>query len=156
MSRARVVAEARSWIGTAYHHMGTLKVTRAADGSIIDKGGVDCATLLACVFANAGAIAPVEVPYYPLDWHLHRSAERYLETVLSRAAEISEAAALPGDVVLYRFGRAFAHGAIVVDPGWPSIVHAPSRSSLVHEDDGMLGELADRPRRFFTLWPAGG
>ena len=55
-------------------------------------------------------------PYYPRDWHLHRSAERYLETVLARATEISEDAARPGDVVLYRFGRAFAHGAIVLDP----------------------------------------
>ncbi len=152
-ARARVVAEARSWIGTAYHHMGTIKARRDAAGAVLDRGGVDCATLLACVYADAGVIAPVEVPHYPPDWHLHRSGERYLETVLERAKEIAESAAGPGDVVLYRFGRAFAHGAILLEQGWPQIVHARSQSGIVHEDRGDLGELADRPRRFFTLWP---
>jgi cell wall-associated NlpC family hydrolase len=146
------VAEAREWIGTAYHHMGTVKATRGPDGSIADKGGVDCATLLACVYSRAGVIPPVTVPYYPRDWHMHRSAERYLAFVLDHATEIDEAAAMAGDVVLYRFGRAYAHGAIVVDPGWPAIVHAKWSSDLVHEDHGDLGDLADRPRRFFTLW----
>jgi cell wall-associated NlpC family hydrolase len=151
--RAAVVTEARSWIGTFYHHMGTLKATRDADGAILDRGGVDCATLLACVYAAAGVIPPVEVPYYPRDWHLHRSAERYLAFVLDRATEIDEARALPGDVVLYKFGRAFAHGAIIVDPAWPNIVHAKWRSDRVHEDHGDTGEMVGRPRRFFTLWP---
>ena len=152
IQRAAVVAEARSWIGTAYHHMGTIKATRDAAGKIIDKGGVDCATLLACVYANAGVIAPVAVPFYPRDWHMHRSVERYLSTVLDHATEIDQAAALPGDVVLYRFGRVFAHGAIIVDPAWPKIVQARWGSDRVHEDNGDLGELLDRPRRFFTLW----
>ncbi len=151
-ARARVVQEARSWIGTAYHHMGTIKATRDVDGSILDKGGVDCATLLACVYANAGVIPPVTVEYYPRDWHMHRSAERYLELVLGYATEIDEAATGAGDVVLYRFGRAFSHGAIILDPGWPLIVHAKWRSDLVHADHGDVGEWADRPRRFFTLW----
>lgn len=152
--RARVVAAARSWIGTAYHHMGQVKARRDEAGRVIDKGGVDCATLLACVYAEAGVIPPVTVPYYPRDWHLHRSAERYLDMVLAFATEIDEARALPGDVVLYRFGRAFAHGAIIVDPAWPAVVHARWRSDLVHEDHGDIGEIGDAPRRFFTLWPA--
>jgi cell wall-associated NlpC family hydrolase len=149
--RAAVVAEARSWIGTAYHHMGTIKATWA-DGKIIDKGGVDCATLLAEVYARAGVIPPVEVPFYPRDWHMHRSAERYLSTVLQHAHEIDEAQALPGDVVLYKFGRAFSHGAIIVDPSWPRIIHAKWRSNVVHEDLGHVGEWADRPRKFLSLW----
>jgi cell wall-associated NlpC family hydrolase len=148
--RDLVVKEARSWIGTAYHHMGTCKVRREGD-QIIDRGGVDCATLLACVYANVGLIPAEPVPYYPRDWHMHRSAERYLNTVLRWAMEITEAQAAPGDVVLYRFGRVFAHAAIIVTPGWPKIVHSRWGSGLVHEDDGDQAELRDRPRRFFTL-----
>ncbi len=153
-ARARVAAEARSWIGTSYHHMGTLKARRDPAGKIVDKGGVDCATLLACVYADAGVIPPVTVPYYPPDWHMHRSAERYMATVLDHATEIEENQALMGDVVLYRFGRAFSHGAIIVDPGWPQIVHSRWRANIVHEDRGDIGEWADQKRRFFTLWPA--
>lgn len=149
--RAAVVAEAQTWVGTHYHHMGTIKIRRDENGKVIDQGGVDCATLLACVYQAAGLIPVVPVPFYPRDWHLHQSAERYLSTVLGYATEIPEADAGPGDVVLYRFGRTFAHGAIVV--AWPRIVHAKWGSDRVHEDDGDNGEYIGRPRRFFTLWP---
>ena len=77
-----------------------------------------------------------------------RDAERYLDIVARHAREVS-APTGPGDFVLYRWGRAFAHGAIVV--AWPSIIHA-----LIHvgvtEDNGEAGQLAGRARRFFTLW----
>jgi cell wall-associated NlpC family hydrolase len=149
--RAAVAAEARSWIRTSYHHMGRIKATWQ-DGKIIDKGGVDCATLLAEVYERAGMVPHFDVPYYPPDWHMHRSVERYLQQILQYAHQIEEAQALPGDLVVYRFGRTYSHGAIIVDPGWPAIVHAKWRSDLVHEDRGDIGEWADRPRQFYSLW----
>ncbi len=150
--RTAVVAEARSFIGTRYHHMGRIKVARDPHGAITDCGGVDCATLLAEVFARAGAILPVRIAHYPPDWHLHRGAERYLSQLESVAHPVEEAAVRPGDIVLYRYGRAWSHGAIVVDPGWPAIVHAFWTTGCVHPDRGDGGELADRPRRFFSVW----
>jgi cell wall-associated NlpC family hydrolase len=138
-SRAEVIAEARSWLGTPYHHAAQVK-----------GAGVDCAMLPAAIYRAAGLIPSVSVEHYPPDWHLHRDVERYLTVVTCYAAEVP-APTGPGDFVLFRWGRCFAHGAIVVD--WPAIIHAVLHVGVVF-DRGDGGRLADRPRRFFTLWPA--
>jgi NlpC/P60 family putative phage cell wall peptidase len=151
--RRAVVAEARSWLGTPYHHEAQVK-----------GAGVDCAQLLIGVFSAPGValIEPLDVPRYPPDWHLHRSAERYLAIVLDHAREIAGPPG-PGDIVLWRFGRCFSHGAIVVD--WPTVIHAYVGRACVLEDAeaavwlSTIGERAEghgrpRPRRFFSLWPS--
>ncbi len=149
--RAAVVTEARRWLGTPYHHEARVKGP---------QGGVDCAQLLIGVFSAVGLIEPPAIEHYPPDWHLHRSAERYLATVLDHAREI-EGPPLPGDVALWRFGRCFSHGAIVVD--WPLVIHAYLGRPCVLEDAakavwlshvGESGEAGNRPRprRFFSYW----
>ena len=152
-TRQQVADEARSWIGTRYHHAGRIKVKRDAAGAIVDAGGVDCATLVACVYEAVGLIPVIDVPHYPPDWHQHRKAERYLSTVLEHATEIDVANAQIGDLLLFRFGHVYAHGAIVVDPGWPYAVHAAWRTRIVHEMRADQGETAVTPCRAFTLWP---
>lgn len=136
--RAAVVSEARTWLGTPYHHAAQLK-----------GAGVDCAMLPAAVYEAVGSIPPITVDHYPPDWHLHRDVERYLDVVTSQATEVPGPTG-PGDFVLYRWGRAFAHGAIVV--AWPEIIHAMIDIGVTL-DRGDAGRLAGRPRRFFTLWP---
>lgn len=161
--RAAVIAEARAWLRTPYHHMGRVK-----------GAGVDCATLLAEVYANAGVIPLVTIPFYPPDWHLHRDAERYLGFVLEHADELPcvaqasaescgrepscEAKAKPADLALWRFGRCFSHGAIVVD--WPLVIHAYAGRGCVMEDAAKARWLAQvgervaprqRPVKFFRL-----
>src|SRR5580698_7963629 len=109
--RAAVVAEARTWLRTPYHHMGRVK-----------GAGVDCATLLAEVYARAGVVPTVTIPHYPPDWHLHRNLERYLDIVLQVAHPVETPQ--PGDIALYKWGRCFAHGAIITAP-WPQeVIHA--------------------------------
>ena len=137
--RAAVVAEAASWLRTPYHHMGRVK-----------GGGTDCLMLLAEVYEAAGVIPHVEVPFYPPDWHLHRGVERYLEGLMHYAREIPNVVGgpspQPGDAVLFKFGRCFAHGAIVV--AWPHLIHAWHSAGVVYADAGQ-GQLAQRPTRFF-------
>jgi NlpC/P60 family putative phage cell wall peptidase len=137
--RAAVVAEAATWLGTPYHHMGRVK-----------GGGTDCLMLLAEVYEAAGVVPNVEVPFYPPDWHLHRGVERYLEGLMRYAREIPNGAddppPQPGDAVLFKFGRCFAHGAIVV--GWPRLIHAWHNAGVVYADAGQ-GQLAGRAARFF-------
>ena len=152
--RAAVVAEALSWQGTRYLPRGQRKIVRNDSGGIADPGGVDCASLLMCVFTNASAVSGLVLPDYPPDWHWNRAAERYLGAVLEHASEIPESQAQPGDIVLYRYGRTFSHGAIIVTPGWPAIVHALSSSGFVNQDVGTGGAWGGLPRRFFTLWGA--
>lgn len=152
-TRQDVVTEARSWAGTRYHHMGRIKIRRDADGRVVDRGGADCCSFVASVYQAVGLIDPIELPFYPPDWHLHRTAERYLTGVMEHATEIDPQAALPGDLLLFKFGRAFAHGAIVL--GWPRIIHAHSRIGMVHIAEADQGELVGRERRAFTLWAEG-
>ena len=126
--------------------------TRDDAGNVTSPGGVDCATLLAQVFEQCGLTPPVPIPSYPPDWHMHRKGERYADTVLERSREITEAEALPGDVVMFQFGLSFSHAAIVMPPGWPAIVHAFFGSRMVQADHGDGGILGDQQRRFFTVW----
>jgi len=132
--RVAVVNEAETWLRTPYHHMGRIK-----------GGGTDCLMLLAEVYEAAGIIPHLELPFYPPDWHLHRGIERYLEGLLCYAPEV-KSPPQPGDAVLFKFGRCFSHGAIVVD--WPRLIHAWHSAGVVHSQADQ-GPLAGRTRRFF-------
>ena len=139
-SRDIVVACARSWLGTPYHHAARVK-----------GAGCDCLTLVASVYEEAGIVDRIEIPHYPPDWHLQRGAERYMNGVLEHAREVEGPA--PGDLALWRFGRCFSHGAIVVR--WPLVIHAYLGSCVRLEDAEAARWLATdggraRPRRFFS------
>lgn len=147
--RQRFVSAALDYVGTPYHHLGKLK-----------GAGVDCATLLICAAQDAGLIGAVDLPYYPQEWHLHRGGERYLATIMRWCKEVPEPP-LKGDIVLWRFGRAFSHAAIVVD--WPVIIHAfvgsPVRidDALKNQNLQFIGEQGPdhnkpRPRKFVSRW----
>lgn len=110
--------------------------------------GVDCAQLLYQVYRRCKLIPKIAIPHYPPQWHLHRGDEKFENLVRQYAKQVESP--LPGDIVLYREGRAFAHGAIVLD--WPRIVHASAEVKMVVEDEGTSGRLADRERRFYSIW----
>lgn len=133
--RRAVVAEAREWIGTAFHHEARIK-----------GAGVDCLMMLAEVYERAEVVGHIAVPHYPADWHMHREAERYMEGLLTYAREIP-APPLPGDIALFKFGRVFSHGAIVVE--WPRLIHAYWAIGVVW-GDATLHPLKGREVRFFT------
>jgi cell wall-associated NlpC family hydrolase len=139
--RQRVIAEAETWLRTPYHHMGRIK------GS-----GTDCLMLLAEVYEAAGVIPHVDVPFYPPDWNLHRDAERYLQGLMRYAREIG-GPPQSGDVAVFKFGRCFAHGAIVVS--WPRLMHAWCDAGVVFADGGQP-PLIDRQVRFFDPFPVSG
>jgi len=151
-SREAVVDEAMSWIGTRYHHAARVKAVRDAGGRIIDRGGVDCATLLAEIYGGLGLVQNLAVPSYPHDWHMHRRSERYLQVVREHATEIDRADAAPGDVVMFHFGHTFSHAGVLVRPGYPHMVHAFHMARAVTLDRADAGPCATVAQRFFTLW----
>jgi NlpC/P60 family putative phage cell wall peptidase len=121
-SRAAVVKAAREWIGTPYHHMADIKGI-----------GCDCAMLLVRVFCDLGLVEPFDPRPYTRDWHLHRGEERYLGFLLARAVTVP--APLPGDVILFKYGRCFSHGGIVTGLAPLTIVHAFHPARVVLEED---------------------
>ena len=138
--RTAVVEEARSWLRTPYHHQGRIKGV-----------GVDCAMLLCDVYHQVGLIPYIDPRPYPVDWNQHRSTERYLEWVEQYARPVS--APQPGDIAVWRFGRCFAHGAIVVE--WPTVIHAVLRErSCTTSDASIHSQLSRRPVVFYSLWGA--
>lgn len=136
--RDRVLQIAQTWIGTRFHDQQCLKGV-----------GVDCALLIAAVFEEAGLIDKVNIGYYSPQWFLHRDEEKYLEYVLPRAVEITESETKPADLVVFRIGRTYAHGALITEQGWPHILHAYKLEGMVTRGRADRGELWQRKRRFF-------
>jgi len=134
--RERVVREALSWIGTNYHHHGRVK-----------GEAVDCAMLLAEVYERAGIIPHVEVEHYPHDWHLHRGEEVYAGWLSRYAHEVADPK--PGDVALFRYGRAYSHGGIVIEGAL--IVHAYMNLGVMMSH-WWEQPLEGRAVRFWSLW----
>ncbi len=140
--RRRAVREARSWVGTPYHPQGDVKGT-----------GVDCGMLLVRVFVDSFLCDPFDPRPYADDWYLHRSEERYLGFIFDRTKEV--AAALPGDVMVFRYGRCYAHGGIVTKASPLTIVHAFQPALLVLEEEVARSPAlcaAARAPKFFSLW----
>lgn len=141
--RARVVEIARTWLGTPYGHAMRVK------GS-----ATDCAFLLVETFHEAGLIPYLtsgsedsDIPFYPIDWHLHRDEERYLKIIDRFAVKTETDSPLPADIALYQFGRTISHGAIVVD--WPVVIHAWRESNRVEFAEGNQAELG---AHFVGIW----
>ena len=114
--RRRVVAEARTWVGTPYHHHARIKGV-----------GVDCAQILAAVFHAADLAPELDLGHYPTQWHLHHGEELYLQQLQAAGAHRidAELQPQPGDVGVWRFGRTYSHGGIVIEGGAnPLVVHA--------------------------------
>lgn len=146
--RAAFVEAARSWVGTPYHHMGRIKGI-----------GVDCATLIAEAAHEAGLIPKVEIGFYSTQWNLNQTDETYMRVIKEHMREFP-GPPLPGDIVVWKFGRTYSHGAIVIK--WPIIVHAIIGQKCLLDDaekNAGLVRIGDgeekgkpRPRLFFSHW----
>lgn len=143
--RSAAIEEAKSWLGTPFHHMARVKGR---------KGGVDCGQFLLGVFGPVGVIPPFEPEPYVQQFALHNSREWYLEYLSKLATEIPEEQALEGDVVIYKVGRCFSHAAILIEP-WPGkVIHAINGLgvTITHGTrQGYIGRY--KQRKFFTCWP---
>jgi cell wall-associated NlpC family hydrolase len=137
-ARERIVIEARSWISTPFHHEARVKGP---------EGGIDCAMFLAEVYERAGQIPHLTPEHYPHDWHLHKDEERYLAWVMLYARDVTQP--LMGDVVMFKIGRAYSHGGVIVK--WPWVVHAWHESCVEETDSSINPILFRAPKKFFTL-----
>ncbi len=138
--RTAIVAEARSWVGTPYHHHARIKGV-----------GVDCAQILLAVYCDALQLVPsLDVGEYSVQWHLHRSEELYLAWLtLAGAGRVD--VPQPGDIAIYQFGRTYSHSAIHTGAG--QVVHAyAGTTQLVIESDQAEEPLASRPVQHWSIF----
>ena len=117
--RRKIVAEARTWLGTPYHLNSRIKGV-----------GCDCATLILQTMINVGVFTEERMEIYSDDWWQHTEEEKYSMVVLRHAKKILETVcyrsvkALPGQIVLGRVngtGR-LNHGAIITE--FPMAIHS--------------------------------
>src|SRR6202035_2387384 len=84
---------------------------------------VDCGHFLIESFARPGALPRVEPGKYPQYYFLHHEEELFLDWVLRwGGVEIPTSQARPGDILCYKIGKCYAHGAILLDP--LHVIHA--------------------------------
>lgn len=141
VERAAVVAAARSFIGTPYRSNAKLKGV-----------GVDCATLIALAFTEAGVRPPIEVGHYSDQWHLHSDVPLYEQAIADHGGKLVEVPQ-PGDIVLYFQGRQFAHGAIITGTEPLRMIHAYAPSRCVVEGvETEFGLITSAKKKIFSAW----
>jgi cell wall-associated NlpC family hydrolase len=129
---AQIVQEALSWKGTPYHHLAAVKGV-----------GVDCAMLVVEVFRSTGLV-PADLdprPYVP-DWHLHRGEEKFIGWLEQFADPVDIGQA--GDVMVWRFGRTYSHGGILID-AQGGLIHAYKEARCAVLGNVAESMLAERP-----------
>lgn len=117
---ALIVAEARRWIGTPYHHRAALRGI-----------GCDCLGLVRGVWREIFATEIRDLPAYSADWG-EISGEEVLRNGLGLyLAEVHPQQAKPGDVLVFRIrsGRIAKHCGIMT--GADRFVHAWEATPVV-------------------------
>ena len=90
---ARVVAVARSWIGTPYRHQASRKGV-----------GCDCLGLVRGVWRELYGSEPERPPVYQPDWAERGGPERLIAAAVRHFGEaIPPGAMRPGDVLIFRW-----------------------------------------------------
>lgn len=119
----RVVAAARSWLGTPYHHQA------AAKGA-----GCDCLGLIRGVYAEVMGRAPEAPPPYSRDWGEMRGEETLLAAARRHLRELERGAAIqPGDVLIFRMRK----GAIAKHAGIVMQVEDGEPVRMIHAQEGV-------------------
>jgi NlpC/P60 family putative phage cell wall peptidase len=129
VSRARIVAEARSWIGTPYRHQASLK-----------GAGCDCLGLVRGVWREVYGVEPEEPPPYSPDWAeetgeetLRDAARRHMREI--DAGPLRKGAPLPlGSLVLIRVKERGPAKHAAIATGQHRIVHAYSGHAVAEND----------------------
>jgi hypothetical protein len=94
---------------------------------------------------------------------MHRDEERFLAKLEEYAKRVDDSEAsirergsdfrvAPGNVLIWRHGRTFSHGAIA--SFWPNIIHASYPAGCCPRGVGLGGELELKPCRVYSYWGA--
>ena len=126
IERETIIAVARGWLGTPYHHQASVKGV-----------GCDCLGLIRGVWRELCGPEPEDMPPYTRDWGNATGSETLIAAAcrhLTKLADVGEAG--PGDVLVFRMrDRGVAKHAGVLIRALSASSEALSRGAL-HERDG--------------------
>jgi cell wall-associated NlpC family hydrolase len=138
-TRTRILIEARTWIGTPYHHRARVK-----------NVGVDCGGLIYELFSPYLALKPFPTDY-PADWALHGGPELYLDFISEYVKEVPRPVIC--GLVVIQYGRSFSHGGLVTERN--TVIHSWGRvaEGRVMENDWSFfrDRGVPRKRKFYDV-----
>ncbi|MGD9828801.1 MAG: NlpC/P60 family protein [Hyphomicrobiaceae bacterium] len=117
--RAEVVAAARSWLATPYHHQASVRGV-----------GCDCLGLVRGVYRDLYGREPEDVPAYSRDWTETATSEPLLTAALRHFRPADDRPPSAGDLLVFRFraGSMAKHLAIATDP--QRMIHAVETAAV--------------------------
>jgi NlpC/P60 family putative phage cell wall peptidase len=115
-TRAAIVAEARSWIGTRYRHQASVKGV-----------GCDCLGLVRGVWRVCVGDEPEAPPPYAPDWAEAKREESLADAALRHLIPVARENFAAGDVLLFRWREGFIAKHVAI---------AASDSTMIHAHDG--------------------
>ncbi len=96
-----------------------------------------------------------KLPMLPPMWFLHCSAEQYPPIIATYSKEYQLAPSQvpqPGDIVLAKYGRDYAHSVFVL--AWPKVIGSACESCVtIWRDIHASPQFASRPLRYFNPIP---
>lgn len=115
----RIVAAARAWIGTPYHHQASVR-----------QIGSDCLGLVRGVYRDVTGREPETPPAYARDWGDAEGRETLIEAARRHLVPIDMADAEPGDVLIFRMkpGAIAKHCGFLATPA--TMIHAMERAPV--------------------------
>jgi NlpC/P60 family putative phage cell wall peptidase len=144
-TRTHIVALARSWLGTPYHHQASLRGV-----------GCDCVGLVRGIWRALYGTEPQRLPAYTRDWAEGSGRETLLEAARHHLIELWPSDARPGDVLVFRWrhGTAAKHCAILsAAPPLPACGERGSRKRLPIGRATMIHALEGAPVSEVSLSP---
>lgn len=113
--REAVVAEARGWIGTPYHH-----------GAHVKHAGASCAWLIAEVY-NRAIKTEFSVIEYPEQWFLNSKTELYFDGLRAQGFVETTEKDKANIIISRLIYNLYCHGGIITK--WPSVIHTSTRGT---------------------------
>ncbi|HEY7270557.1 MAG TPA: peptidase P60, partial [Dehalococcoidia bacterium] len=109
--RTHIIAIARTWLGTPYHHQASAKSV-----------GCDCIGLVRGIWRELYGREPQPLPAYTRDWAEAHGRETLLEAARRHLIEVALSEAQPGDALVFRWRRGMPakHCAILSKPSLPA------------------------------------
>lgn len=119
VTRDDIVALAREWLGTPYHHQASLRGV-----------GCDCLGLVRGVWRDLYGGEPEPLPPYSPGWAESLGEERLAAAALRHLRPVGRGAERPGDVLLFRWRRdcPAKHCAVLSAPD--RIIHAHDAAAV--------------------------
>lgn len=113
LTRAAIVAETRSWIGTRYHHQASLKGV-----------GCDCLGLIRGVWRGCIGDEPETPPAYAPDWAEASGVESLMDAALRHLVPLAVEDIAAGDVLLFRWREGCVAKHVAIATGEGGMIHA--------------------------------